>query len=87
MLPSRRTPNPAGCTPPQAYLSEGLRPSDSPTRSLASRFVGSLRSRGLTRTLVRLLPYILKSGYLALIQPKKWPWDGHFGADRDGSAA
>src|SRR4051794_23156940 len=33
--------------------SEGLRPSDSPTRSLASRFVGSLRSRGLTRALVR----------------------------------
>ena len=34
--------------------SERLRPSDSPTRSLASRFVGSLRSRGLTRALVRL---------------------------------
>ena len=33
--------------------SEGLRPSDSPTRSLACRFAGSLRSRGLTRTLVR----------------------------------
>ena len=28
-------------------LSEGLRPSDSPTRSLARRFDGSLRSRGL----------------------------------------
>ena len=27
-------------------LSEGLRPSDSPTRSLARRFVGALRSRG-----------------------------------------
>src|SRR4051794_37447091 len=37
--------------------SEGLRPSDSPTRALASRFVGSLRSRGLTRALVRLRPY------------------------------
>ena len=33
--------------------SEGLRPSDSPTRSLASHFAGSLRSRGLTRALVR----------------------------------
>src|SRR6266542_1518597 len=30
-------------------LSGGLRPSDSPTRSLASRFVGSLRSRGSLR--------------------------------------
>ena len=30
-----------------SYLSEGLRPSDSPTRSLARRFDGSLRSRGL----------------------------------------
>jgi hypothetical protein len=29
--------------------SEGLRPSDSPTRSLASRFDGSLRSRGSLR--------------------------------------
>src|SRR4051794_39608696 len=29
--------------------SEGLRPSDSPTRSLASRFAGSLRSRGSLR--------------------------------------
>ena len=36
--------------------SEGLRPSDSPTRALASRFVGSLRARGLTRALVRLAP-------------------------------
>src|SRR5713101_4548112 len=28
------------------FLSEGLRPSDSPTRSLARRFAGALRSRG-----------------------------------------
>ena len=34
-------------------LTEGLRPSDSPTRALARRFDGSLRSRGLTRALVR----------------------------------
>jgi len=33
--------------------SEGLRPSDSPTRALARRFDGALRSRGLTRALVR----------------------------------
>src|SRR4029079_12325124 len=33
--------------------SEGLRPSDSPTRALARRFAGALRSRGLTRALVR----------------------------------
>src|SRR4029450_6672566 len=31
--------------------SEGLRPSDSPTRSLARRFVGALRSRGSRTTL------------------------------------
>jgi sugar lactone lactonase YvrE len=32
---------------------EGLRPSDSPTRSLASRFAGSLRSRGSLAVLAR----------------------------------
>ena len=35
-------------------LSEGLRPSDSPTRSLARRFAGSLRSRGSLATLARV---------------------------------
>jgi hypothetical protein len=34
-------------------LSEGLRPSDSPTRSLARRFAGALRSRGSLATLAR----------------------------------
>src|SRR5687768_18614721 len=32
-----------------SILSEGLRPSDSPTRSLARRFAGALRSRGSLR--------------------------------------
>src|SRR5262245_6620544 len=36
--------------------SEGLRPSDSPTRSLASRFAGSLRSRGSRRCARSRLP-------------------------------
>src|SRR6185436_4865733 len=36
--------------------SEGLRPSDSPTRALASRFAGSLRSRGSLRCARSLLP-------------------------------
>src|SRR5206468_13061908 len=35
------------------FLSEGLRPSDSPTRSLARRFAGALRSRGALASLVR----------------------------------
>ena len=34
-------------------LSEGLRPSDSPTRSLARRFAGALRSRGSLAVLAR----------------------------------
>ena len=34
------------CLPNYSSLSEGLRPSDSPTRALARRFAGSLRSRG-----------------------------------------
>src|SRR5262245_39188260 len=34
-------------------LSEGLRPSDSPTRSLARRFAGPLRSRGSLAVLAR----------------------------------
>ena len=38
-----------------ASPSEGLRPSDSPTRSLASRFAGSLRSRGSFAALTRSL--------------------------------
>ena len=33
-----------------SYSSEGLRPSDSPTRSLARRFAGSLRLRGSLRS-------------------------------------
>ena len=35
-------------------LSEGLRPSDSPTRALTRRFVGALRSRGSLRSLARV---------------------------------
>src|SRR6478672_39609 len=38
-----------------ALYSEGLRPSESPTRSLARRFAGSLRSRGSLAALVRSL--------------------------------
>ena len=41
---------------PGRIHSEGLRPSDSPTRSLASRFVGSLRSRGSLRFARSRLP-------------------------------
>ena len=39
---------PSNCSYQSAclVLSEGLRPSDSPTRSLARRFAGALRSRG-----------------------------------------
>src|SRR4029079_14044278 len=36
-------------------LSEGLRPSNSPTRALAPRFVGALRSRGSLAMLARFL--------------------------------
>jgi len=36
-------------------LSEGLRPSDSPTRPLARRFAGALRSRGSLAMLARTL--------------------------------
>ena len=39
--------------PGALLLSEGLRPSDSPTRALARRFAGSLRSRGSLAPLVR----------------------------------
>ena len=39
----------------ELLLSEGLRPSDSPTRSLARRFVGALRSRGSLARLARIL--------------------------------
>ena len=35
------------------FLSEGLCPSDSPTRSLARRFAGALRSRGSLTALAR----------------------------------
>ena len=43
-------PKVAGSNPaPATILSEGLRPSDSPTRSLARRCAGSLRSRGSLR--------------------------------------
>src|SRR5436190_3254580 len=42
--------------PVSRYLTEGLRPSDSPTRSLARRFAGALRSRGSLAALVRCRP-------------------------------
>src|SRR5215471_1115886 len=41
------------CSLSSIYCSEGLRPSDSPTRSLARRFAGALRSRGSLAALVR----------------------------------
>ena len=40
---------------------EGLRPSDSPTRALARRFVGSLRARGSLAALARMTA----TGYVA----------------------
>src|SRR6478672_4551180 len=46
-LPPRRPALPQHQS--ERHWSEGLRPSDSPTRSLTSRFVGSLRSRGSLR--------------------------------------
>ena len=42
---------------PYFLLAEGLRPSDSPTRSLARRFVGALRSRGSLAMLARTLDH------------------------------
>jgi len=39
---------------PHLDLSEGLRPSDSPTRALARRFDGALRSRGSLARLARI---------------------------------
>jgi len=59
--------------------SEGLRPSDSPTRSLASRFVGSLRSRGLTRALVRLSAAFQPNSSLSLLKKKPAGLDGPAG--------
>ena len=38
-----------------SYWAEGLRPSDSPTRALARRFAGSLRSRGSFAALTRVV--------------------------------
>ena len=43
---SRGRPAPDSARHPLRFLTEGLRPSDSPTRALARRFAGSLRSRG-----------------------------------------
>ena len=44
-----------------ALLTEGLRPSDSPTRSLARRFAGALRSRGsLARSLATQVSWIAR---------------------------
>src|SRR5262245_42892982 len=47
------------------FLSEGLRPSDSPTRSLARRCAGALRSRGSLARLARLagIPRIPRAGH------------------------
>jgi len=45
--------------------SEGLRPSDSPTRSLARRFAGSLRSRDSLRY-ARSLDYALVRTFLLI---------------------
>ena len=45
-------------------LSEGLRPSDSPTRSPARRFVGALRSRGsLAHSLAACVGGVVKMGF------------------------
>src|SRR4051812_8276353 len=57
---SRAPYNTAPCISHLSSLSEGLRPSDSPTRSLASRFAGSLRSRGSRR-------------YARSRRPSTWP--------------
>ena len=47
-------------------LSEGLRPSDSPTRALARRCAGALRSRGSLAMLARTLERAsgLRNGFL-----------------------
>jgi hypothetical protein len=37
------------------FSTEGLRPSDSPTRSLTRRFAGALRSRGSLAALARVV--------------------------------
>ena len=58
---SMRRPSSSGLVPlPKGFgiqltiaLTEGLRPSDSPTRSLASRFAGTPRSRGSLAALAR----------------------------------
>jgi hypothetical protein len=44
------------------FLSEGLRPSDSPTPSLARRFAGSLRSGGSRRSARSLVPGVTLCG-------------------------
>ncbi len=49
-------------------LSEGLRPSDSPTRALARRFAGALRSRGSLAVLARDARRPIKIVRCALVQ-------------------
>src|SRR6185295_14502182 len=48
------------------HSTEGLRPSDSPTRALARRFAGALRARASLAALVRIS---LRSS-VAIIQPR-----------------
>jgi hypothetical protein len=60
-------------------LPEGLRPSDSPTRSLARRFAGALRSRGSLAMLARSAS---RKGSRNPTPPSNSPLDGRaaFGA-------
>jgi hypothetical protein len=54
------------------YLTEGLRPSDSPTRALARRFAGSLRARGSLAALARAARRRRPSD--ALTRERTIPW-------------
>src|SRR5919198_1116310 len=88
VTPSRTRHSQRICAPVRfIFYSEGLRPSNSPTRSLARRFAGSLRSRGslaVARSLVLTfhclfrgaspleLPYTLTRSPLRRLAPFAW---------------
>src|SRR5262245_42871085 len=57
-----------------SYLSEGLRPSDSPTPSLARRCAASLRSGGSLRSLAMREPHVHTVARSALrrLAPLRW---------------
>src|SRR4249919_1222559 len=59
----------AGTCRPAPFRSEGLRPSDSPTASLARRFAGSLHSSGLLAALARLALHLPLQSKPDSVQP------------------